>query len=190
MKYLKSFQEASLFRDVDIDIQKSEYVKTFAGKPCLVYDNVFYIGEYKISAFFQEMHSPIEHWEGAHGYYEGDEIIDRELSLGYTDTLNLIQIIANISIDFLNTKQPNILVFNHRDMDNETNVELFKTKLNKRAKSIYSHLKDKIPNDYILSYWYNNYYQDENDRASTSCIIYKQNADISALIKDRVQIKL
>lgn len=192
MKYLKSFQESNLFRNIDIEIKHSEYTKLFGGKPCFIYDNVFYIGDYKISAFFQEMHSPIKHWEGAHGYYEkdGSELIDRELNLSYTNTLNLIQVISNLSIDFLKNKQPDILVFNHRDMDNETDTELFKNKINKRAKIIYSSIKDKIPSGYILSYWYNDYYQDENDSASTSCIIYKQNADISALIKDRVKIEI
>ncbi len=194
MKYIKSFQEASLYREVDIKITDSVYTVTFEGQPSTKHDYRFQLDGYTFSCFFLNRHRPIEYWEGAHGYFEenmfGAELNDREMNLSYRNTLNLMQLVGNVASKFLTEQQPNIIVFNHRDMNNETDKDKFKTQLNKRAKIIYNHIKNIIPNNYILSYWYNNFYQDDNDRASTTCIIYKHNANISELIENRIKIEL
>ena len=190
MKYIKKFLEANFDRNVNVEIKKIPPKKIiFGGKPSIIYDNHFTISNIEFSGFFQLMKDKeIPYWEGAHGYIEDGEIVDKELKLSFVATLDLIKILTNIAISFLMEVNPNVLLFNHKDMENE--YDLPYNKLNKRAEIFYKFLKDKIPTGYVLSYWYNNYYQDEESRASISCLIYKQNTDLSALVEDRIQIAI
>jgi len=190
MKYLKYIKEITLFKNVDdTPIKKSVRFIPFEGKNTLIKDNRFIIDGMEFSAFFQKMTNKTDHWEGAHGIINDEgELVDKELNLSFSNTLRLMQIISNIVITFIEEEKPNIVVFNHRDMDNE--IEKPTDRLNKRASIIYKYIKDRIPAGYELTYWYNNYYQDPTDSASTSCIIYRQGVDISPLIEDRVRIMI
>jgi hypothetical protein len=188
MKYIKKFLEITLYRDINIELQKKSTTVMFGGKPCLVIYYDFELADYSFSCKFMRTQTPIPHWYCYWGYYDSEgELIDKELNLSYTNTLNLMQVISNIIIKFT-IERKDVIVMDHRDMYNETNVP--KDKLNKRAKILYQYIKDRIPEGYTLSYWYNNTFQNSEDTASTACIIYKQNIDISALVDNRLKIEI
>ena len=102
-----------------------------------------------------------------------------ELNLKYSKLLDLIDIVNNITIEFIVKYNIEILVIKHQNMDLE---EVSPNSMNKRSRINYKFLKDKS-SGYKISY-----YSHGNDHFSdaTFCYIYKpdKQEDINELTKN------
>lgn len=127
--------------------------------------------------FTQDKMYNTSYWERSYGVMENGEISDDQLGLGVKDTLDLVSIVSDITATFLD-KQIDILLINHKNMRNEN---IITDKLNKRAKLNYNFLKNKIPNNYTISYY-------SNGRNYITCIITKKNVIITNLTRNSTKI--
>ncbi len=192
MKYLKTFKESGFLtnemnfnRNSNINIVYSS--SDTYGYKRHNYEFVFNNNSYKVYFVLRRVYN-ISYWERAYGKMEASgDIYDRELNLNINQILDLLSIVSKITIDFVEDKQPDILVINHRNMNNEIVVP--DNQLNKRAKMNCRFLKNKIPNNYTLSYYSNNNLE-EKEVCATTCIIYKKGVDINTLINDRILIDI
>lgn len=181
MKYIKYFKEKlleELTLDRNLNVETEEKLSHKNGKK--LYEYQFRLSKLLFSTHFAQITN--ENYECSYGAIDDGELSDNELNLSINDTLDLTHTISNIIISFLNKYNPNIVLLNHKDMNNE--YEVPSNKLNKRANILFKYLKGKIPNIYVISYWSNNQiFQNSDSKASTTCIISKKEADISTLIK-------
>jgi len=187
MRFIKLFEELNSDRNTNVKIKERKYTKngveTHESK-FMFQDIVFFVNFYKLNLNQnKKQEAPFIFWERAYGTMEDGELCDEELGLGISDILNLMEIITKITIDFINKQNPDILCFNHKNMDNETSVPT--NQLNKRARLNFRTLKGKLPTGYILSCWSN--HQIFNDFATTT-IIYKEGVDIEPLVKLKEKI--
>jgi hypothetical protein len=180
MKYIKYFKE-------NLDIIK-KVVNKNTKKIGIIYKNYFTLFDINFLCEFTEVKTEeIYYFERTYGNVEDGELYDDELNLNISQVKSLLTTINDISIDFLKNKKPDVFLTNYKDMNNEIYTD-FTNKINKRAKFNFNLLKNSIPSDYIITYWFNNFFQNDESKSSTCCIIHKKDKDITALTQLRTKI--
>lgn len=158
MKYLKLYE---LFSDKHIPFTLTGISDNFC-KYSFVADDDKYDCIFSFS-------KTVRYWERF--YYNSS----RSDSMPYDEVnknpYNIVSTITNITIDFLNRFNPNILTIDHIYMDNE---KFQKEKLNKRANINYQYLKNYLTG-YKIDYY--------NIFGSTICLIYKEGFDYTNVLK-------
>lgn len=181
MKYLKYFESLVVIKKI---------VNKNTKKIGIIYKNYFSLFDIDFLCQFTEVKNEgIPYFELTYGNIENGELFDDELNLTISQVKTLLTTINDMNIDFLKDKKPDVFLINYKDMNNEIYTD-FTDKINKRAKFSANLLKNNVPSDYIITYWFNNFYQNDESKSSTCCIIHKKNKDIAALTQLRTEIKI
>jgi len=168
MRYIKLFEELDFNRTTNVNWKINEedwvvdYTFKFIGKTFVVKFH-----QERLTKYIKNEEDEILVWYRDYGIKdEKGRPLFIEIGLTTKNLLDLLQIVTNITLDFISKKNPEILLIKHANMDME---EVSSKHMNKRSRINYKFLKNKL-SGYELKYYAkgNEWFSD-----LTLCCIYK-----------------